>query len=235
MLNRFFEEQERAVVDSVMTSRHAARAYLPKKVSRKDIEEILELASRAPSGSNVQPWRVTVVTGESKARLSRAILVLSEDASRAHERQEEYPYYPHSWVSPYLERRRKVGWDLYNLLGLARDNKAGMQAQHARNYQFFDAPVGLIFTMDRVMSSGSLLDFGMFLQNIMLAARARNIASCPQAALNEYHRTVFEVLQLPESEMMVCVMSLGYPDLNKIENTLVSERAGVAEFARFLD
>ena len=128
------------------------------------------------------------------------------------------------WLSPYLERRRKIGWDLYSLLGLGRENKAGMHAQFGRNYVFFDAPVGLIFTIDRVMEQGSWLDYGMFLQNIMLAAKARDLDTCPQAAFTQYHQIIRQFLNLPDQQMVVCGMSLGYADLSRIENSLVTER-----------
>ena len=138
-------------------------------------------------------------------------------------------------MSPYIDRRRKVGWDLYSLLGLTREDKAGMQAQHARNYGFFDAPVGLIFTIDRVMERGSWLDYGMFLQNIMVAARGRGLDTCPQAAFMQFHRIITEHIGAPDNEQVVCGMSLGYADPDAIENTLVTEREPVSAFARFLD
>ncbi|NCV85431.1 MAG: hypothetical protein EBW14_06070 [Oxalobacteraceae bacterium] len=147
---------------------------------------------------------------------------------------EEYPYYPRQWVAPYIERRRKVGWDLYALLGLTRDNKSGMQAQHARNFAFFDAPVGLIFTIDRVMDQGSWLDYGMFLQTLMIAARARGLDTCPQAAFTQFHRLISETLSIPDDQQVVCGMALGYADLNKAENTLITERATATEFAKFI-
>jgi nitroreductase len=128
-----------------------------------------------------------------------------------------------------------VGWDLYALMGLTRDNKAGMQAQHGRNYAFFDAPVGLIFTIDRVMEQGSWLDYGMFLQNIMVAARARGLDTCPQAAFTPFHRVIARALNLPDSEQLVCGMALGYADPGKIENTLLTEREPVAGFTQFLE
>lgn len=164
------DEVER--VDRAVTSRRSIRAFLPRPVARADIEAILDVARRAPSGSNTQPWRVYVLTGESKARLSEAIGEAYDqpDADTLH--REEYPYYPRTWVDPYQSRRRKVGWDLYGLLGIGRAEKARMRAQHARNFRFFDAPVGLIFAIDRVMEQGSWLDYGMFLEAVMVAARA---------------------------------------------------------------
>jgi nitroreductase len=227
-------EQQRAV-DAAITSRRSIRAYLETPVAREDIEAILEVAARAPSGTNTQPWKVHVLTGAAKARLSDRILAVYADPAQNREHVEEYAYYPREWVSPFVDRRRKVGWDLYALLGLTRDNKAGMAAQHGRNYRFFDAPVGMIFTIDRVMEQGSWLDYGMFLQNIMVAARGRGLDTCPQAAFTQFHRIISEELGLPENEMVVCGMALGFADPDKVENTLVTEREPVSSFARFLD
>ena len=227
-------EQQRAV-DAAITSRRSIRAYLETPVAREDIEAILEVAARAPSGTNTQPWKVHVLTGAAKARLSDRILAAYADPAQNREHVEEYAYYPREWVSPFVDRRRKVGWDLYALLGLTRDNKAGMAAQHGRNYRFFDAPVGMIFTIDRIMEQGSWLDYGMFLQNIMVAARGRGLDTCPQAAFTQFHRIISDELGLPESEMVVCGMALGFADPDKVENTLVTEREPVSSFARFLD
>lgn len=227
-------EQQHAV-DEAIRSRRSIRAFLPRAVAREDIENLLEIASRAPSGTNTQPWKVYVLTGAARERLSAAILDAYLDPEQLAQHTEEYPYYPRQWVSPFIDRRRKVGWDLYQLLGITRDNKPGMQAQHARNFAFFDAPVGLIFTIDRVMEQGSWLDYGMFLQNIMVAARARGLDTCPQAAFTQFHRIIAQHLSLPANEQVVCGMSLGYADPDKIENTLVTEREPVSAFARFLD
>lgn len=221
------------IVDAAITSRHSTRAFLPNPVARDDIERILAVAARAPSGTNTQPWKVYVLTGETKTRLSAAILAAHNDPAVAAQHSEEYAYYPRDWEAPYIDRRRKVGWDLYALLGLTRDNKAGMHAQHGRNYQFFDAPVGLIFTIDRILEQGSWLDYGMFLQNIMIAARGRGLATCPQAAFTQYHKIIQAQLALPSNEMVVCGMALGTADPGCIENTLLTEREQVANFAQF--
>jgi nitroreductase len=175
-----------------------------------------------------------VLTGGARERLGEAILAAYRDPARAQEHTEEYAYYPREWVSPFIDRRRKVGWDLYALLGLTRDNKAGMAAQHGRNYVFFDAPVGLIFTIDRVMEQGSWLDYGMFLQNIMVAARARGLDTCPQAAFTQFHRIIAEKLSLPANEMLVCGMALGFADPRRVENTLLTHREPVSNFAHFI-
>lgn len=226
---------QQEAVDAAITSRRSIRAFLDKPVDRADVERILEVAARAPSGTNTQPWKVVVVTGQARRQLSDAILAVNADPEQARAHTEEYAYYPREWVAPFVDRRRKVGWDLYSLLGLTRDNKAGMAAQHARNYAFFDAPVGLIFTIDRILEQGSWLDYGMFLQNIMVAARARGLDTCPQAAFTQYHRVIAQQLRLPENEMVVCGMALGWADPEKIENTLVTEREPASSFARFME
>ena len=220
-------------VDEAITSRHSIRAYLPRPVPRDTIEDILRVAARAPSGTNTQPWKVHVLTGAAKDGLSAAIKAAFDDPAERATHSEEYAYYPTQWQSPYIDRRRKVGWDLYGLLGIGKTDKERMHAQHGRNYLFFDAPVGLIFTIDRVMQQGSWLDYGMFLQNIMVAARARGLDTCPQAAFTQFHRIIERQLGLGADEMVVCGMSLGFADPAAIENTLVTEREPVEGFTRF--
>jgi len=224
-----------AAVDAAITSRRSIRAFLPTPVPRETIEEILAVASRAPSGTNTQPWRVHVLTGRSRDSLCDALCAVYDDPAAAKAHAEEYAYYPTQWISPYIERRRKVGWDLYGLLGIGKADKARMHAQHRRNYRFFDAPVGLIFTIDRVMQQGSWLDYGMFLQNIMVAARARGLDTCPQAAFTPFHRIIARHLDLPAGEMVVCGMSLGHADPSAVENGLVTERVPPSGFAHFHD
>ncbi|WP_293999173.1 nitroreductase [Sphaerotilus sp.] len=227
------DDQRRAAVDDAITSRRSLRAFLPTPVPRETIEDILRVASRAPSGTNTQPWQVHVLTGAARDALCNRILAVHNDPAVAATHAEEYAYYPTQWQSPYIDRRRKVGWDLYRLLGLAKTDKPGMHRQHGRNYTFFDAPVGLVFTIDRVMQQGSWLDYGMFLQNIMVAARARGLDTCPQAAFTQYHRLIAEQLGLGAQEMVVCGMALGFADPDAVENTLVTERAPVSAFTRF--
>ena len=226
---------EQKIVDQAITSRHSMRAFLPTIIAREDIEQILEVAARAPSGSNTQPWKVYVMTGDMKQQVSAAILKVYNDKEQFEELTEDYKYYPTQWDSPYIERRRKVGLDLYKLLGLGRDDKPGMHAQHGRNYTFFDAPVGMFFTIDRTMNTGSWLDFGCFLQSIMVAARGRGLDTCAQAAFNRFHQTIRTVTGIPESEIIMCGLALGYADLSKIENSLISEREPVSAFTKFLD
>lgn len=220
--------------DEAIRSRQSIRAFLPDKaVSRATVEEILAVAARAPSGTNIQPWKVHVLAGERKAELTRRILAAFDDPEEAKQHTREYAYYPEKWISPYVDRRRKIGWDMYGLLGIGKGDFARTHAQHARNYMFFDAPVGMMITMDRVMERGSLIDCGMFLQSLMVAARARGLDTCPQAAFLEFHRIIAEVVGIPGNEMIVCGMSLGYADPAAKINTLVTEREPVAGFATF--
>ncbi len=222
-------------VDAAITTRHSMRAFLPTPVAPETVRAILAVAARAPSGTNTQPWKVRVVTGATRQRLTQAILEVHHNPEMRGEHQEEYRYYPAEWVSPYIDRRRKVGWDLYGLLGIGKQDKERMHTQHGRNYVFFDAPVGLIFTIDRIMGQGSWLDYGMFLQNIMVAARGRGLHTCPQQAFCHYHQIIRTQLDIPLAETVVCGMALGHADPTAAENTLVTERALVSEFAHFHD
>jgi len=227
--------EQTAIVDAAITSRQSIRAFLPTPVPREVVEDILRVASRAPSGTNTQPWNVYVLTGAAKQALSNKILAAYDDPEEAATHKEEYAYYPTEWRSPYIDRRRKIGWDLYGLLKIGKTDKSRMHDQHGRNYSFFDAPVGLMFTIDRVMQKGSWLDFGMFLQGIMVAARARGLDTCPQAAFTQFHRIIMEHVGAPASQMLVCGMSLGRADRSAPENALVTEREPVAGFAHFLE
>ena len=224
-----------AIVDAALLSRRSIRAFLPTPVPRATIEEILLAARQAPSGTNLQPWKVYVTTGAVRERLSQAILDVCNDPQQLASHKEEHAYYPDEWFSPYLERRRKVGFGLYGVLGLTRENRAGMRAQSLRNYRFFDAPVGLIFTISRRLNIGSWLDYGMFLENIMIAARARGLDTCPQAAFTHFHRVVREQLGIDEEEMVVCGMALGVADASKVDNSLQTERMPLEEFVRFME
>jgi nitroreductase len=224
-----------AAVDAAISSRRSIRAFLPTPVPRAEIERMLELAARAPSGTNTQPWKVHVLTGAGKEALSAKIRSAFDDPAERARHTEQYAYYPTEWRPPYIDRRRKVGWDLYSLLGIGKTDKQRMHEQHRRNYDFFGAPVGLIFTIDRVMQQGSWLDYGMFLQNIMVAARARGLDTCPQAAFTQFHRIIEAHIGAAPDEMVVCGMSLGHADPAAVENTLVTEREPVAGFTHFVE
>jgi len=225
-------------VDAAITSRFSARAFLPTPVAQDLIEHILSVAARAPSGTNTQPWRVYVVQGAKREQIVTEVCA-AHDAIRANpsladEYRETYDYYPEKWVSPYIDRRRENGWGLYGLLGITRGDKDAMHAQHQRNFRFFDAPVGLFFTIDRVMGRGSLVDSGMFIQNVMIAARARGLHTCPQAAWNGFSRIIQPIVGMGENEMLVCGMSLGYADEAALVNTFHTPRVTVQEFTKWV-
>lgn len=215
----------------VLTTRRSTRAFLPTPVAEAVVADILRLAARAPSGNNIQPWQVHVVSGASRQRLVNAVCAAFDADDRSH--QPEYHYYPPQFFEPYLSRRRKTGWDLYARLGIAKGDGLRMRAQHRKNFEFFGAPTALLFTIDRRMGQGSWLDFGMFLQNVMLAATAEGLATCAQAAWIDYHRLIAESLDLAAEEQFVCAIALGHADPAASENGLLTERAELAEFVRF--
>jgi nitroreductase len=220
-----------AVVDEAILSRRSVRAFLPDAVDDDTIRDILEIASRAPSGTNMQPWRVYVTKGAVKQRISDAILNSGIRAEKVD--WDEYKYYPDQFFEPYLSRRRANGFGLYSVLGIGRREVDRMRAQHDRNFVFFDAPVGMIFTIDRRLNQGSWVDHGMLLQSIMIAARGRGLHTCPQAAFAPYHNQIRPVLGIPDEEIVVCGMALGYEDISKPENTLRTEREPVDEWVKF--
>lgn len=221
-----------SVTDAV-TTRRSLRGFLPDEVPVETIKRILNSAARAPSGTNMQPWRVYALTGQSKSDLCGA--VCAEFDKKSGEHSGEVQYYPSKWFEPYLSRRRKVGWDLYGLLGIEKGDHDKTHAQHRRNFVFFDAPVGLIFTIHRDLATGSWLDYGMFLQNIMLLAREEGLHTCPQAAWSDFHRVIRTVLPLSDEEIVVCGMAIGYANPDLVENSLLTEREDAEGFTRFLD
>lgn len=230
---------DRTSVDIAIESRFSARAFLPTEVPRETIADILRVASRAPSGTNTQPWRVYVVQGARRDALVKQVCdahdALRADPSLAANYPPEYDYYPTQWVSPYIDRRRENGWGLYGLLGITKGDKDRMHAQHQRNFRLFDAPVGLFFTVDRVLGRGSLVDYGMFLQNVMLAARARGLHTCPQAAWNDFAAIVRPAIGAGDDEMMVCGMAMGFADPADPVNGFHTPREPVASFTRWVE
>jgi nitroreductase len=222
----------RAAIEWAMLGRRSVRGFHPTPIDRKIIERILEIASRAPSGSNMQPWKVHVLTGRALDRLKAEMIAFHETGAPA---TREYEYYPVEWRSPYIERRRKVGWDLFALAGVGRGDRAGSERQRGKNYAFFGAPVGMIFTIDRDLGQGSWLDYGMFLQSIMIAARGHGLDTCPQAALANFPEIVRRHLAIPETELVLCGMAVGLKDPGEPTNQLVAEREPVASFTTFHD
>ena len=226
-------------VDAAILSRFSARAYTPAAVERSILEEILQVAARAPSGTNTQPWNVYVVQGAVKDNLVNEVCeahnALAADPSLASQYAEEYDYYPKTWVSPYIDRRRECGFGLYGVLGIGKGEKEKMHLQQQQNFRFFGAPVGLFFTIDKVMGRGSLLDYGMFLQSIMLAARARGLHTCPQAAWNNFSKIIYKHVGAGENEMMVCGLSLGYADEAALVNTFKTTRVDASTFTHWIE
>ncbi len=228
-----------AIVDAAITSRMAVRAFTAQAVARQTIIDVLQVASRAPSGSNTQPWKVYVLQGSSRDALVEKVCAAYEamraDPALAAEYQEQYDYYPAQWFSPYIERRRTNGWGLYGLLGIGKADRDKMHLQMQRNFKFFDAPVGLMFTVDRGLGRGALLDYGTFLQNIMVAARGRGLHTCPQQAWNLFNKIILPYIGAAEREMLVCGMSLGYADEAALVNTFHTPREPVDAFTNWLD
>ncbi len=222
---------QKQLVAQVMTGRRSIRQFLDKPIEQKQIADILLMARHAPSGNNIQPWRVHVVSGNRRDVLCER--VCQEFDKGQETAQSEYDYYPKQFVEPYLSRRRKSGWDLYGLLGIAKGDYPAMRDQLRRNFQLFDAPVALVFTLDRRLSQGSWLDCGMFLQNVLLAATAHGLGSCIQAAWIDYFQVVGKVLDFDPNEQLLCTIALGYSDEHSVVNSLSTERSQLDEFVCF--
>lgn len=219
-------------VDDAIASRRSVRGFLPTPVPRSVIERILEVSARAPSGTNMQPWKVYVTAGEAKEKLTQDILDCYDAGGPKEKRS--WKYYPDEFFDPYLTRRRTVGWGLYNLLGIAKGDTDKMKAQRAENYRFFGAPVGMVFTIDDRLEIGSWLDYGMFMENIMVSARGHGLHTCPQAAFSDYHEIIRDHLSIPGNETVICGLSIGYEDKDAVANDLRTDRAPVSEFASFI-
>jgi nitroreductase len=223
-------------ITEAVLSRRSVRGFSDHPVPRAILEDILTIAARAPSGVNHQPWRAHVVTGTIKDELSRKVLALRDlepDRETHPKRFGEYDYYPAPLPEPYLSRRRKVGWDLYRYLGVVKGDREGTWKASGRNYSFFGAPVGIIFTIDKTLEQGSWLDYGMFIQSIMLVAREFGLDSCAQGAWCHYYDVIREHLAIPPTQMVVCGMSLGYADPKAPTDPLRTERMALHEFVTF--
>ncbi len=219
-------------VKDALIQRKSTRAYLDKPVAIATIKNVLDAARHAPSGANTQPWQVAVVTGEKKIHLQRQI----EDAFRAGIKPEmDYQYYPLEWKDPYKSRRIACGLQLYKTLAIAKEDKQRRDDQWAANYRAFDAPVVLFFFMDPLMETGSFIDYGMFIQSLMLVAVEEGLATCPQAALGEYPEIVKRELGYPDDYILLCGMSLGYEDTSARINSYRTPREEVEAFTRFFE
>ena len=226
-------------VSQAIESRRSTRAFTKEPISKEQILKLLNLSARAPSGSNTQPWKVYVLEGEKLVALCKKVCTaydsIAQQPQLSQEYQAAYDYYPQKWFSPYIDRRRENGWSLYGLLGITRDDKEKMHAQHRKNFEFFGAPVGIFFTIHRELGRGSMLDYGMFLQNFMVAARGEGLDSCPQAAWNGYAKIILPFIGAQEHEMLVCGMALGYADHDDIVNTFRAPRVAAEDFTTWLD
>jgi len=219
-------------VSDALIKRKSTRAFLSKAVEQDKIERILNAARHAPSGANTQPWQVAVVKGDKKHQLQQ----LFENAFRSGVNGKmDYQYYPVEWQTPYKERRIATGIQLYKALNIAREDKQKRQDQWAANYRAFDAPVMLFFFMESIMQMGSFLDYGMFLQSIMLVAIEEGLATCPQAALGEYPEIVKQTLSYPEENILICGMALGYEDTQAAVNNYRTPREEVNNFTRYFE
>jgi len=216
-------------VNEAIANRRSIRQFLDKPVAKEDVIDILEQAKRAPSGGNLQPWKVYVLAGEFRDRLVNA--VAEKSAINPVGDGSEYDIYPPQLTDPYRTRRRDVGSDLYQLIGIPREDKMAKFAQLAKNFEFFGAPVGLIFTIDRQMGLGQWADLGMFMQNVMLMAKSKGLDTCAQEAWAVWHKTIAEIAEIPDEEMVFAGMCLGYADPDAVINELVSKRANLNEFA----
>lgn len=217
-------------LDIALDTRRSARAFKDTPVPKELVEELLLRASRSPSGTNVQPWKVYVAMGQTRGRLSEELLAYRE--THPDDGGKEWPSNSKRLV-PYISRMRKLGKDMYTLLEIPKGNKQANWDQWGRNYKFFDAPVGLIFTIDKNLDRTSWLDIGMFMQTLMLSATAHGLDTCAQGAWNQFWRVTKDVLDIPDDEYVVCGMSLGYADETAAVNTLVAEREPLSSFAFF--
>lgn len=211
--------------------RRSVRAFLPREVPAQTVHAVLNVAARSPSASNTQPWKVFACAGTVRNALSEELLRLHAAGGCGH--REEYLYYPGEWAEPYLGRRRQVGKSLYGLLRIPKGDSEGMVKQYAQNYAFFGAPVGLFFTLNRqVEGQAAWLDLGMFLHGVMLSAVGHGLATCAQQAFARYHQVIRQHLGIPDSEIVVCGMSLGHEDKEAPINSLRTAREPAHSFAQ---
>jgi nitroreductase len=213
-------------------TRRSIRAYKRDPVPITILREVVALGRYAPSGSNIQPWHVHVLTGATLSRLGTALRQAFLDDEPGHKR--DYDYYTDPILEPYLARRRQCGWGLYGALGIGRGDHDKSRAYRATNYDFFGAPVGLLFTIDRQLEKGSWLDYGMFLQTIMLAARSRGLHTCAEASIASYPDIVRRELGISDDWIVICGMAMGYADPSAVINSFQPSRIAVDEYAVFL-
>ena len=220
-------------VKEAFVSRRSVRRFLPDSVSKEKIENILEGAAFAPSGHNIQPWHVYVVQGQKKLSITQSIIDAIKDGSSKNMKT-EFDYYPTEWFEPFVSRRRAVGFELYKLLEIGRDDFEARDKQMQENFHFFGAPVGMFITMDKRLATGTFMDVGMFIQSILVGARGEGLHSCGQVAFTKFHTLIAEQLEFKENEMLVCGVSIGYEDTSAPENALRVEKFQYSDFTTFL-
>lgn len=225
-------------LDSIIESRYSTRDFTDQPVSKYTISEILRVSSSAPSGNNIQPWKVYVLDGKVKDSLISKVCAahneINNNPELANNYTWSYEYYPTKWIHPYSDRRRENALGFYKTLNIDRKEKEKTHAQHQKNFQFFGAPIGLMFTINRILNLGSFLDYGMFLQNIMLAAKSKGLDTCVQAAWNQYSNIIMPHIGANEDEILICGMSLGWADNTSMINSYRPTRAPVNEFTVWL-
>lgn len=226
-------------LDEIIKHRNSVRCFTDKNISKDIIFEILQIASKAPSGNNIQPWNIYVVGGRKRKEIIKSVGKVYDEIVKnpdlAYKYKEEFDYYPKKWFSPYIERRRTNGWGLYNLLGISKGQKHKMEIQEKKNYEFFGAPIGLFFTVHKELGIGSKMDIAMFMQNIMLLAKSRGLDTCPQAAWNRFHNIVLPLIGACDQETLVATIALGYIDDTALINTFQTIRENVNVFTKWLD
>ena len=219
-------------VKTALETRKSVRAFLDKAVPTELINTVLEQAKNAPSGVNTQPWKVAVITGKTKQTLQEKM----EQTFRSGTKGEmDYQYYPLDWQGVYKDRRKACGLLMYSTLEIAREDRERQMDQWAANYRAFDAPVMLLFFMDKVMETGSYLDYGMFLQSVMLSATEHGLGTCPQAALAEYPQIAREVLGYDDDQVLLCGMAMGYEDTEHLINSYRTDREALDNLVRYFD
>ena len=221
------------VQDAIM-SRRSVRKFLPKPVPMDSLRRIIEGAGMAPSGNNIQPWKLYVVGGAKKDAISADILDAIANGNQD-DYQPEFPYYPTKWFEPFKSRRQETGFGLYDKLGIARDDRAARNAQMNRNYEFFDAPIGLFVAFHRDLATGTYMDIGMFIENILIGARGEGLHTCGQAAFTWFHSVVRKHLEMPDEELLACGISMGFEDEGAVENEFRVSKLAIEEFTTFLD
>ena len=219
-------------VTTALKTRKSVRAFEKRPLGQRTIYEILDAARHAPSGVNMQPWEVAVVSGDAKARLDEALETAFREGAAS---SMAYDYYPEVWEEPFKSRRKACGLQMYEAVGITRKDQERQREQWAANFRAFDAPTVLFLLIDASLATGAFLDCGIFLQSAMLAATERGVSTCPQAALAEYAEVVKDVLGIDREKVLVAGMAMGYEDTGAAVNGYRTPREAVEDFTLFFD